>query len=253
VLGFFRSKPTCPLDADQQQWLDGRFRWLGQQLGEDAPRKCQVVLPTPDFFPDRYDGRPEDARVMLDRVARYMNVDPSCVDFTVYDQARQPRTLGFGRASNAAGMYVCGEADASGNRPRPTIGIDAAQLADPMSLVATIAHELGHEILLGQGRVSRDANDHEPLTDLLTVFLGLGIFTANSTIRDRGWSSGTWTGWETKRLGYLDQRMFGYALARFAWARGETGPPWIKHVRPDVRSPLKQGLRFLAQTDGQRL
>jgi hypothetical protein len=128
------------------------------------------------------------------------------------------------------------------------IGIAESQLDDPMSLVATLAHEVGHEILLGQARVSPEQPDHEPLTDLLTVFKGMGIFTANSTIRDRGWSSGTWAGWETRRLGYLDQRSFGYALARFAWTRGEVEPPppWIKHVRPDVRSPLKQGLRFLA-------
>jgi len=85
------------------------------------------------------------------------------------------------------------------------------------------------------------------LTDLVTVFLGMGVFTSNATIRDRGWTRGNWAGWETKKLGYLDQPTFGYALARFAWTRGETKPPWIKAVRPDVRAPLKQGLRFLAR------
>src|SRR5262245_48660067 len=98
---------------------------------------------------------------------------------------------------------------------------------------------------LGQSRVRADENDHEPLTDLTTVFFGLGIFTANSTIRDRGWSSGLWTGWSTARLGYLNQRMFAYALARFAFERNELEPAWLRHVRPDVRAPLKQGLRFL--------
>lgn len=80
----------------------------------------------------------------------------------------------------------------------------------------------------------------------------MGVLTANATIRDRGWSNGTWAGWQTSRLGYLNQRTFGYALARFAWARNETKPPWLEHVRADVRAPLKDGLRFLAHaaTDG---
>lgn len=37
------------------------------------------------------------------------------------------------------------------------------------------------------------------------------------------------------------------SLAKFAMARGETSPAWMKHVRPDVRVILKQSLRFLAR------
>jgi len=44
----------------------------------------------------------------------------------------------------------------------------------------TALHELGHVLLLADGKISKDRKDHEHLTDLLTVWLGLGIFTANS-------------------------------------------------------------------------
>jgi hypothetical protein len=246
--GLFGGKPACPVDDEMRRWVDGRFQWLGEQLGHDVPRTAEVVLPTPEFFPDAYAGRPDDAVALFVRVAGYMGVDPERFELFVYTGDRPPSAdLGHGNTSSAAGLYVHeGGVDAQG-RPCAAIGIEESQLADPMSLVATLAHEIGHEILLGQGRVSPDQQDHEPLTDLLTVFKGMGVFLANSTIHDRGWSQGTWVGWQTRRLGYLDQRAFGYALARFAWARGETRPPWIHHVRPDVRAPLKQGLRFLAE------
>jgi hypothetical protein len=39
----------------------------------------------------------------------------------------------------------------------------------PKALVATIAHELGHVLLLGDGRVATQQQDHEPLIYLLTV------------------------------------------------------------------------------------
>jgi hypothetical protein len=133
----------------------------------------------------------------------------------------------------------------SNTGPGATIGVERSKLDDPVALVATTAHELGHELLLGEGRVSSDTRDHEPLTDLLTVFMGLGIFTANSTIRDQGWSSGVMVGWTTSRLGYLDQRTFGYALARFANVRGESSPKWLKYLRPDVRAPFRQSIRYL--------
>jgi hypothetical protein len=174
-----------------------------------------------------------------------MNVDPGGFKLFLFDGA--PTEKWIRSDGGAAGLYMNEGGAQESHCAR--IGISTAQLGDPLSLVATLAHEIGHEILIGQNRITSDESDHEPLTDLLTVFLGMGIFNGNATIRDSGWSSGGWSGWSTKRLGYLDQRTFGYALARFAWARGETKPRWIKSVRPDVRAPLKQGLRFLADAE----
>jgi hypothetical protein len=40
--------------------------------------------------------------------------------------------------------------------------------------------------------------------------------------------------------------MYGYALARHAWLRGETSPAWAAHLDTNPRTYLKDGLRFLA-------
>jgi len=240
---FLRSRPICPVDEDHQKWVDGRFRWLQEQLGEQRPREVRVVLPTPEFFPDTYNGGLKDAQAILVRVAGYMNVDPARFKLFIYSESR---LQGMDRENGSAGLYLHEGGKDPNGKTLAAIGIESSQLGDPLSLVATLAHEIGHEILIGQGRITPDQPDHEPLTDLLTVFLGMGIFGGNATIRDRGWSSGGWAGWQTRRLGYLDQRTFGYALARFAWTRGESSPSWIKSVRPDVRAPLKAGLRFLS-------
>ena len=115
---------------------------------------------------------------------------------------------------------------------------------DPMSLVATVAHELGHVILLGRGLVNADTEDHEPLTDLLTVFLGLGIFTANSAAQFRQFQNERQFGWSTQHLGYLSQRMFGYALAKFAIERGDQAA-WASHLTTNVRSDFKNSKKWL--------
>jgi hypothetical protein len=49
------------------------------------------------------------------------------------------------------------------------------------------------------------------------------------------------------RRGYLGMPVYGYALARFARARGEDGQAWSAELRLDVRSAFKDSMRFLAQ------
>jgi hypothetical protein len=103
-------------------------------------------------------------------------------------------------------------------------------------------------ILLGDGHIDRSTPDHEPMTDLLTVFLGLGIFAANSAARfqhhDHG---GGWHSWSMRRLGYLPQEVYGYALAKFAAERGESNPTWARHLSTNVRACFKRSLAWLTK------
>src|SRR5690348_12280373 len=84
---FFRSRPKCPIDPEQQQWIDGRFDWLLDQFGRETPCQVRVIIPTREDFPDPYEGKPEDAQVMMARVAEYMNVDPDQIELFLYSEA----------------------------------------------------------------------------------------------------------------------------------------------------------------------
>ena len=114
--------------------------------------------------------------------------------------------------------------------------------------MATIAHELAHDILLGGGLITRQEEDHEHLTDLVPVFLGLGVFAANAPVRDLNISQNNHHYFKIDKQGYLPSRIIGYALALFAYARGETKPAWARYLRPDAAQPLKGGLRYLLKT-----
>ncbi|HEV3448808.1 MAG TPA: pentapeptide repeat-containing protein, partial [Gemmataceae bacterium] len=115
-----------------------------------------------------------------------------------------------------------------------------------------MAHELAHVHLLGHGRVSSDEEDHELLTDLLTVFLGFGVIGGNAVIREAYWNTAILSGWNMSRQGYMSMPMYGYALAWFARARGEEKPPWAKHLRADVRSAFKKARRFLKVSEADK-
>ena len=51
----------------------------------------------------------------------------------------------------------------------------------------------------------------EALTDLTPIFVGLGIFTANTLLRRHGWTQGNVEGWRVQRKGYISPEMAGWA------------------------------------------
>lgn len=235
MFGWF--KPTCPVEPAERTWAGGRMRWLQSEFGP-GPARGPVVLPTPEFFPEPYGGSEEDGRVLVGRVCRYMGVAPGGLEVVFYTERRPFPMEGFQSHHGAAGLY---EQSAWGAR----IQIERAALRDPLTLVATTAHELAHLLLLGGNRLTGDEPDHEQVTDLLTVYLGLGVFTANSRVRSQASHDGLTESWEIRRLGYLSQQLVGYALALYARLREEDAPAWASHLCPDVRSYFKQAQRWL--------
>jgi len=121
------------------------------------------------------------------------------------------------------------------------LAIRRRQLRHPVALTATVAHELAHVRLLGERRINPDRDDHEQLTDLATVFFGLGVFTANAAFD----YSQNQFGWQTSQLGYLGEALFGYSLAYYAHMRGEGDPSWAKALDTNPRVYMRKGLRFL--------
>ena len=232
-------RAECPVRPVEQGWIDESMDWFVEQFGEERLRG-EVVLPTDDYFPGAYAGSREDVARVLERLCEHMGVDRDRL-LLEHDERDDADGLSgevpvSSRSHGAAGHFRM-------RGGRPVIGIRDDQAERPMALVATIAHELGHVLLLADGRISAGRKDHEPLTDLLTVFFGVGVFAANSAFefaRDEN-------SYRTSRLGYLTEPMFGYALARYAWLRGEPDPPWARHLDTNPRAFLKQGLRYLAQ------
>jgi hypothetical protein len=245
---FGLSKPKLPITLEQQQWVDKSFIRLAGLLGVHRLLQATVVLPTPEHFPDCSEGA---LQRMYYRVARAMEVEADNIDVTIFasedDITRGLVPFSSGATSGAGGLYY------HDVTARPHISINEAELKDPTALVAVLAHELGHIILLRPGLVEPNEPDMEPLNDLLTVFLGFGIFTANSAFRFQQYSNNESQGWSTRRLGYLSEELFGYALARFAFERGESKPAWTPFLSTNVAAYLKRSAAWLAAHPELRL
>lgn len=234
--------PSCPCDPAAKAWVEERLAWLAEEFDDHAFNGRRIVLPTPEFFPDPYDGSKFAVRGLLDRVCGYMDVVPDLVRLKF---ASDEGKLGLVNEEGYGVGYAAGTYE-EGYR-KFTVTIDTSMLPDPMGLVGTIAHELGHVKLLGESRIMSDEYDNELLTDLTTVHFGLGLFTANKPAHFVP-TKKRWPGSTLFKPEYMIPPMYGWALAHLAWFRGEENPAWASHLRFDARGELKQGLRYLFKT-----
>lgn len=235
---WFRSKPAaCPIDAPTREWIDDRWKWLEQQFGLERLRTCRVILPLREYFPDPYNRTEADARRMLERTCGYLDIDQTAIDLTLYEDKSEIKNKELLKGRKEIPLPTS---------KRYRISVEISYLNDPLALAATILRELSLILLAQKDCRSVGEREYEPLAELLTIFLGLGVITANAAVIEKVHQFGVFL-WQIGRTGYLDMRMFGYALALFARARGEAAPDWAKILRLDVRTAFKQSMRFLDQ------
>lgn len=227
----------CPLQRREQRWIEESLDWFVEQFG-DAVLRGPVRLPTAEFFPAGYAGSVDDVQTVLARLCVHMGIDANRVVLEFVGEDEHPLSEHLPQIvrsyDGSAGHWQRRDG-------RTVVALEASGAREPVGMVATLAHELAHERLLGEERVSHSRRDHEPLTDLLTVFFGLGIFSANAAFEFRSSNRG----WQARRLGYLTEPMYGYALARYAWLRAEPRPEWARYLDTNPRTYLKRGLRYL--------
>jgi hypothetical protein len=244
----FGLRPKLPVTEEERLWVDEGFRRLGRMLGSSRLQNATVILPTDEFFPDPWDGTESALKALFWRVCGYMGVNPSQVELAIIPDSSELIEMlpAYSyKPAGPAGLHYGG--DDENEQERPLIAVRYSLLKDPLSVVATLAHELGHVILLDGGHMQRDADDMEPMTDLVTVYLGLGVFTANASRRFLKYQKDRLEGWSMSRLGYLPETVFGYALACFAKERGEVQPAWAEELSTNLSAWFRQSAAWLGK------
>jgi hypothetical protein len=250
------SRSALP-DPEMIDWLFDVYAWLLAETGGFATfgAETHLVLPTPEFFPIAADLEGDDrAQGLFAAVRRHARmVDWPC-DLVAHDEAPQVRDVlgavphGPVSSSGPAGTF---RVKLRGPRPRAEITYAPSGLADPTAFVATLAHELAHYLL---GTFSSEppggAEAEEPATDVGAVFLGFGVFTANSAFRFQQFQDAGTHGWRTSRLGYLDERTLSYALGIFLSLHDQELHDAKPHLGPNPRSYTKNALLHIARERG---
>jgi hypothetical protein len=204
-------------------------------MGSETFLAAPMIEPSDRWFPDRW--TPDEAGVqhLLRRLLDYASLASLTLVLEI-DQFSTPQgeVLLDGRAGGHAGTaaWFAGIRDGT-----CLFGVDTTQLADPVGLVGTLAHEVAHAYRHAQHLRIADPAIDEPLTDLTTVYLGFGILTANASQRYRSGRSGPGGSWYSRAEGgYLGMQALSYLLAAQVIARGTAPKSIARTLSPNQRA-----------------
>jgi hypothetical protein len=255
----FGRKVQCPVESDGRAQVEEAFVRLTQVLAVPIG-SGSVILPTSEFFPGPFAAEPEQMQALVDYVGATMRWGDgghvTAVPFARKGGGAVARGL-TGCVGYSGGAFR-GGAEAS------VVALDQALAARPVALVATIAHMLGHLRFVGRPGVPADRAARELLIELHAVLTGFGIFGANAAVereidasvanRHAAASHGLRQDRPVfHHSGYLTEQTHGYALACFAFTRGESHPKWMKHLDTNPRAYMRQSLAYLEHQPSERL
>jgi hypothetical protein len=211
-----RFRPKSFLDSARRDWQFAVFAWLLRN-GGGYPKflDTALVLPTPDFFPDRALNGHAGVAALFRRVREHAGmVDWPC---------------GIEPDADADRPWLSGATSVPVIRYRP----DAL---GPTALVASLARELA--------RYYTETFDEaapggpallEPALDVAAVFMGFGVFMANATLEGGGHE--------------LNEGELAHALAIFCLLRRMPPESVDAHLNPHLRKHARLAARDLAQHD----
>ena len=241
----FGLAPKAPVEPEAAAWIERSMQALLSVFGHEFVQSVPVVLPTEAFFPDDWDGGEASSERFLHQVCSHMGVDPQRLRlaFLVEDGDKVKDSMPYweGQSQGAAGLYINSEAQG-----KIVIAVKVSERRDLTALIGVMAHELAHVVLMADGRLPPDTEHMEPMTDLYTVFCGMGLFTANSAAKFTQFDNGRKAGWSFQRQGYLSEPSFGYALAVFTEMRSEHKPAWAKYLNTNVGAYFRQSCKAIA-------
>jgi hypothetical protein len=196
-----------------------------------------LVLPTDEFFPQR--DLPSGALevALFEQIKKHAGMSGWRCTLEIQtpdpDPHVAPTIAVQGAPKSPLGTF-------HGHPTRATITYRPGLLADPMSFVATMAHELGHFLIsdIAQPVPGGDEN-LEFATDLAAAFLGFGVFLANSAFTFAQFDRGDAIGWSTRRQGYLTEPQLLNALSIFTALLRIEPRLVMPHLKGAFRRPYK--------------
>ncbi|MBL7044678.1 MAG: hypothetical protein ISR77_38985 [Pirellulaceae bacterium] len=226
MLGLFR--PPCPIDLREKVWTELRMGWLVERFGWQQMRDAPVILPTQEFFPVIRDGSHAEGEQTFERVCHYLEVQQDQVRLEIASDDA---------ASDDTGGSIRDDVT--------TVRVPESLLTDQESLIAAMARLVTLDRLWRSGNLTGQEIDASWLVELATVFFGMGVFGANAAVQHRHATNGTWNWWAVRRQGHLPARVYGYAMALFAFSRREHRPAWARTLGHDALDSFRRGGRYL--------
>jgi len=227
------------LDDDSIAWQFEAYRWFLENFGGWKEfEKTQLALPIRSHFAGKC---PEDIFEEV-KVLAQMEEWPCRLEMIQQEQGLEEilRTVPHRMDnSSAAGDFRVSEEEV-------VIRYAERSARNLPVLISTLAHELAHYLMLtAKTDPPQGWENHEYTTDLCAVFMGFGVFLANTSFEFSQFSDGMMIGWQTSRLGYLGELDLSYGLALYCLLQDIPYVEVKPHLKRNPRSYTKTGMKHL--------
>lgn len=242
---FWPAKPT--IGKDDEEWQLEAWAWLLENLGGvEGLKNCPTLKPSQTDFPPSGKKQIEHAEFVFKQVAFWLGVDSDDFEITLQDEDVDPMVGPLAVVANVPNTPL-GTYQLDGNR-KHIITLNPSNLKDLEQLIATIAHEICHPILLTFPKAPPGGPEAEEYaTDLAVAFFGFGVFGGNSAfVHNQFNDNATGTqGWSISRSGYLTQNEWGYALALRHLLTEEPDESWLGYLVEGPMINFQKNLKYL--------
>ncbi len=242
---FWNKKKKLPITEEDKVWVDADLNWLRTEFGQEHFMEIRTVTPTKDFYNRTFNGTEKDAEFILERTMELMNIRKVEIKLDFFSD--QPIEMEDGTIlttpADIDGSWISASGTYEQTRDETIIRLERGQLKNPISLIATISHELAHQILLGENRI--EEND-EYLTDFTAITYGFGIFIGNSRFNFSSFSTNGEFGWQSGSQGYLPEQIIAYAMAWLSNERKEKFDYQL-YLNKSMKKYFEQGVEYLTK------
>ena len=246
MFNLFSRKPVLG-DEGSTEWLFEAYAWALRNFGSDLFRQDTVlVTPSERHFPDKALSAEEAVSTSFKRVIAYAGMQ---------NWPLQPQPMEGCSTLPALPVEVsqaprgpAAVVSAPGMTSGIPIAFDIQHARNPLLLIAVFAQELAKFLV--------KTTDEPPLggpemlglaTDLVAVFMGFGLFMANSAlVVTRSGCSGCAVG--VQQLGYLTEDEFTYALAIFCALKDIPEQEVLPSLKKNLRSTYGKAAKELTKS-----
>lgn len=242
MFNFFKPKPVL---TDENLFFQiETYKWLMKNFGGDAfYKETSLILPTREFFPTQISSPKEAALETFLQIKKYSGMSEWPCELI-----EQEPDIEIQVASTVAIQNVPATPHGtfSSDNESVKISYNPNLTNNPSQLVATLSHELAHYLTATAAEPPPGGWDNwEFATDLAAVFLGFGIFLANSAFSFQQYIDFESQGWSYQRSGYLSEKELIFALAIFCKLKGIENNAPAKYLKPNLKKILTNSYRQL--------
>jgi hypothetical protein len=240
-------------DAEAESWIFESLAWLAQRLHTIAPPPRPLLLPGDRFFPVPSalpaEERSQALFLELKRHTGLCHVPCEIESQTSFEPTPDDRPIVFVPAEpEPAAVFRRG----FGSAPH-RVAVHPELHADPMRLVAILAHGLAHAALATvPGEPPGGVDAWDAVTDLAALWLGAGVFLANAALVVRRQDLLFCEGLEVRCQGWLGPGDFALGLAIHSRLFEHAPAALRRHLRRDPRAAFDRATARLARPDGAR-